>query len=229
MSSCHNLSALHRLQPVLVAQASACACLLQHAEGARIPKQLWFRSQIRTHRIEFDVTNDIVPFLGRPNPAIERFILPERLASSTQQFIGMSRGYALQILSDLRPRSLRFNQKVDVIRHDDKRGQVVQRTDSLAITNSFCNAFGDSRLFEPGRAERRAFEFTVGCNERTPVAARSQGESSVQSKCDEQRCSVGVKVGEVAAVFHGILVARTVRISQLFHRLKPVLPGVSHE
>lgn len=201
-------------------------CVFRSArEGARMSKQVRFRREIRTHWIEFDISNDIVPLLRRPHPTIERFILPKRLTRSAQQRIGLLRGHSLHIWGDLRRGSLRFDQKVDVVRHDNKRDEVVQSADPLAIANGFCDGFGDSRLFEPAGTERCAVEFAVGCNKGAPVAARSQREGAVQSKRNEQRCSVGLKMGEVAAVFHAIVVARTVGISQCLHRRKPVPRG----
>jgi hypothetical protein len=113
---------------------------------------------------------------------------------------------------------------VDVIRHHDERDEVVHGADSVALPNGLGNAFGDSRLFEPGRARRRALEFSVGCSESASVAAGSQRESAVQSKRNEQGCSVGLKVREVATVFQVIQVVRTVEVSQSLHRLKPVPP-----
>jgi hypothetical protein len=64
---------------------------------------------------------------------------------------------------------------MDVIWHDDKRDELVQGANSLAIANGLGNAFGDSRLLEPGWAERCALEFAVGYSESVSVTAGSQG------------------------------------------------------
>jgi hypothetical protein len=205
----------------LVAQASACG----YFKSARISKQVWLRRELRTHGIEFYVSNDAVPLLRGPHPAIERLVLPKRLTRSAEQPIGLSRRHSLHILRDLWRWSFWFDQKVHVIWHDDKCDQVVQGSDSRAIANDPGHTLGYSRLLEPGRAQRCALEFTVGRSECAPIAAGRQREGSVESKGNEQLRSFGLKVREVAAVFHAILVAGTVGISQFFHRLKPVLPG----
>lgn len=93
---------------------------------------------------------------------------------------------------------------MDVIRHDDKRDEVVHSANPLAISNDLGNTLGDSRLIEPGGAERCALKFAVGCSESVSVAAGSQGEGTVESKCDEELSAVGLEVGEVATVFHVI-------------------------
>ena len=90
---------------------------------------------------------------------------------------------------------------MDVIRHDDKRDEVVQGADPLAISNCLGNAFGESRLREPGGAERCALEFAVGCSECVAVTEGSQGEGTVESKCYEELCAVGLEVREGTTVF----------------------------
>ena len=68
---------------------------------------------------------------------------------------------------------------MDVIWHDNKRDEVVQGANPLAIANDLGNTFGDSRLLEPGGAERCAFKLAVGCSESVSVTAGSQGEGTV--------------------------------------------------
>jgi hypothetical protein len=103
-----------------------------------------------------------------------------------------------------------------VIRHYDKSGEAVQGPDIFATANSLHDAFGDSRLFEPGGPERCAIQFAVGCDERASVAAGSQVERPVQPEGDEQRFSVGLIVGKVAAVFQMFLVLRPPKSSRHF-------------
>jgi hypothetical protein len=93
---------------------------------------------------------------------------------------------------------------MDVIRHDDERDEVVQGANPLAISNCLRNAFGDSRLLEPGGTQRCALKLEVGGSECASVAAGSQGEGAVKSKCYEELCAVGLEVGELTAVFHVI-------------------------
>jgi hypothetical protein len=68
---------------------------------------------------------------------------------------------------------------MNVIRHNDKRNELVQVVDSIPMPNGFHNAFSDPRLFEPGRPQRGALKFAVGCNERAPVWAGIQWQGAV--------------------------------------------------
>src|SRR6202165_6294076 len=78
--------------------------------------------------------------------------------------------------------SFGVDQKVDVIRHDDKRDEVVQDADSRAMSNGFSNAFGDLGLFEPSWAQGRALDLAIGYSESASVTAGSQREGAVQAK-----------------------------------------------
>src|SRR5258707_14647510 len=107
-------------------------------EPARISKLSWFRREIRTHGIELDVSNNIAPLLRGAYPSIKRLALPERTRSA-QQLIGPLRGDSLHELRDPRCGSSGVDQKMDVIRHDDKRDEVVQGANPLAIANGLGN------------------------------------------------------------------------------------------
>jgi len=160
---------------------------------------------------------------------VERLILPEGLTRPAQQFIGLFRGDSLHELGDLRSAGSGVNQKVDVIRHHDKRDEVVQGPDSLATPNGFRDAFGHLRIFESAGAGRCAIKLAVGCNEDTSVADGSQGEGAVQSKGDKQRSSVGLKVGKIAAVSQMILVLRTPVISSVFSTAQAKACATCHQ
>ena len=84
---------------------------------------------------------------------------------------------------------------MDVIRHHDKRDEVVEGADSLAIPNGLRDACGDSWLLEPVRAQRGALESAVRGDESASVAAGSQWEGTMQSKGNKQRCAVGLEMG----------------------------------
>ena len=85
---------------------------------------------------------------------VERLILPERLTRPARQFIGLFRGDSLYELGDLRSGGSGVDQKVDVIRHHDKRDEVLQGPDSFATPNGFRDAFGHLRIFEPAGGVR---------------------------------------------------------------------------
>jgi len=61
-------------------------------------------------------------------------------------------------------------------------------------------------LFELGGADAGAVEFAVGCHECAPVTAGMQGQRAVEPEGDEKGGAVGLEMGEVAAVFHAIIV-----------------------
>jgi hypothetical protein len=74
---------------------------------------------------------------------------------------------------------------MDMIRHHDKRNELVQGSDVIPMPNGLRNAFSDPRLFEPSGAKRCALKFTVGDNESAPIPPGRQRERTVQSKCNE--------------------------------------------
>lgn len=80
---------------------------------------------------------------------IERFILPERLARSAQQFIRASRGNSLYKLRDFRCGRSWVDQQVDMIWHHDKRDKAVKRANLFATLYRLSYTLGYSRLLKP--------------------------------------------------------------------------------
>jgi hypothetical protein len=208
----------------MVAQALACAKFSVLMKRTRISKQPRFRCQIRSHRIQFDISNDLVPFVQRPHPPIVGFVLPESLTSPAEQPTGLLGRDSLHILSDPRRRSLRINQKIDVIRHHHKSDQVVPSTHSIARLDDSSDAKGNVRLLEPVGTTVGGLQFSVGRDEGATIAAGAYRKRAVQPERYEKRCSIRLKVGKVAAVFHVTMVVPIGKRSQILHRLKPVPP-----
>jgi hypothetical protein len=194
-------------------------------ERTRISKQPRLRRQVCPYRIELNVSNDILPFLRRPNPPIERLVLPETLASSGKQCIRLLRRNSFDILRDPWRRRFRLDQDMDMIRHHDKCDEVVPPPNTFSLPNSSRDALGDQGSFEPVGTKGRTFQLTVGYREGPAVAAEAQGERAVQPERYEERRTVRLKVGKFAPVFHKTVVPKKAGKSQFSHRLKPVLPG----
>ena len=108
-----------------------------------------------------------------------------------------------------------------MIRHHHEGDKTVKCADPVAIQNGPGDASGDLRLSEPDGTQRSLCELAVGFNEGASVADRAQWQRAMESKGNEECCSLGLKMGKVTAVFHVIVVVSSVEIS---HRLKPVPP-----
>jgi hypothetical protein len=111
-----------------------------------------------------------------------------------------------------------------MIRHHDKGDEVVPPPNTVSLPNNSRDAIGGRGLFEPVGTKGRTFQFAVGYREGPAVAAEAQGKRALQTERYEERCSVRLKVGKFAAVFHRTVVPKTTGKSQFSHRLKPVLP-----
>lgn len=186
----------------------------------RISKQPRLRHQLRPHRIELDVSNNVSSLLGRSHPPIVGFNLPEPLTSSAQRRIRLLGRNPLDILRNPWRRHSRLDQKMDVIRHHCKSDEVVPSADSIAVLHHSRYALSDRGLLQPVRTMSRAPQFAIRCNETPSVTAEMQWKCACQSECDEERWSVRLEVRKLAAILHVIAVPRMGERSQFFVQAK---------
>ena len=81
--------------------------------------------QIRLDGIPLDVPRNPAPFLLTSHPVIVRLALPKRLAGAIQRSVGIPCGRPLQRFQELSRTDDRQEQRVDVVRHDRERAELV--------------------------------------------------------------------------------------------------------
>jgi len=113
------------------------------------------------HGIAFDVPDDSLQLGIVANPAIVRFVLPERLAGAVEEFVCFARRVALDGLCDSSKRNVGLQEHMDVIRHDDVRAQFAQPQLVLHEAKGFDDGTRDSRIPQPHGANTGTIELTI--------------------------------------------------------------------
>jgi len=125
--------------PQLLKEGAACAGPLPI---------LRLRDESGAQRIPFDVVANARKFSGVPDPVVEGFVLPERLAGAAQRCIAIASRHAFDSAGDFGERQARLQQNVDVVGHDDVSMQHVA-AEFGAPNNGIFSIGGNFRVGQP--------------------------------------------------------------------------------
>ena len=85
-----------------------------------------------TYRVHLDVPGNPRKFPFVPNQTVIAIVLPEWISGQAQNPIALPRGKPLERLHQLRNRHARFDQDVNVVRHDHKTVKMIMLRISIA-------------------------------------------------------------------------------------------------
>ena len=129
-----------------------CATGYWIVAGAGPGPILGTRSQACGDGIHFNVGADPVELLGRANPVIEGFVLPEMLALAAENGIDVAGGDALQAVHDSRNQCFRRDQQVDVIWHHSKSMEIIEIQCACTFVDSVDDGQCDLWIVQSQRA-----------------------------------------------------------------------------
>ncbi len=108
--------------------------------------------------IPFDVVANALEFRGIPNPVIERLVLPKRLSSTAQSGVDITSRNSLDRTGNLCERSIRVEQNVHMIGHDD----VSMQQEAAALRSAKDRIFGVVGELRVSQPERTSFGSVEG-------------------------------------------------------------------
>ena len=127
--------------------------------------------QSRSHRIRFNISNDLFQFVAVPDKVIERLILPKGGTGAPNQSISSPRSGPLQPAHQNRNLDARPNDSMNVIRHHAPSREFIKP----ALPGPCQNAAGydvrDLRLRQPPRTRGASVENAIVRHKGMPRAA----------------------------------------------------------
>lgn len=177
--------------------------------SARPRPKLRRLNQPRINRILVDITSNAVQFLPVPYPMVVGFVLPERLAGSSQHSISRTCRRPFQPTHNLRNREPGQHQQVNVVRHDHPSAKFVELLVPLTSDEGSANGKSDLRVLQPNRTVAGLMQGAVGSYERVPgirmsPSAELRRQRSPETPRQEEVIILGVIMWQAPVIFgHG--------------------------
>jgi hypothetical protein len=155
-------------------------------------------SQPSVDGIVDNVSLDAPGLFAISHQMIVTFILPKRLAPSTEQSVGLSRAIALQPAQELRYVAVRRDEQVNVIWHNHPCMHITIRRSAMSYATA--DQLGDLRPFQMDGSEARRIEQAVHRDKRLPGGQACFREftpsrqAAMQPKGNEQRSPDGMNM-----------------------------------
>jgi len=138
-------------QTIVFCRLSATPCSRKSLTRRARPLPLLLGSnQSRLDWVFFHIADQIPQFFRRPNPTVERFVLPERSLRPPQQAIRHPGGSALKPAHNSGHRADWVENRVYVVWHNDPCAELAPRP--IAVQESARDHLGDLRVAQPERA-----------------------------------------------------------------------------
>jgi len=113
------------------------------------------------HGIILYISNDVVKFLVRTDPVIERFILPKRHSGAAQTPVRLATRPSFEPPHNRWQRGVRLEHDVNVIGHDNPAAQSVEAARCFTIEKSVLDESCDAGFSEPEGTAGRTVEAFV--------------------------------------------------------------------
>jgi len=174
--------------------------------GAGPGKFLRRRCQPRRYRVPLDVMSNSLRLRIVANQSIVALVLPEWLASESEYSVALPGSESLERLHDLGNGLQRSYKEMNVVRHDDKRLEMIDPP--IPILNGVHHHLGNIGHTQEERAVACAVEYTVHGQECLSGGDRrgksaSGGKAAMEAPCDEGSLAYRMKMRQAAAVKGG--------------------------